>query len=237
MNRTVLITGGSGAVGSAMTRAFCKEGDKVAFTYLRNKEKATALETETGAKAFRADLTKGAEVQRAIESLHTALGPVDVLVNNAGATQVMPFALLEEEDWDRVISANLKSMYLATRECVRDMIAKKKGVIINIGSIAGHRLLEVPVHYATAKAGVSGFTISLAKELERYHIRVVSIIPGLLDEGVSRMVPENKLKEYLSYCLAGRPGKPDEIAQIALFLSSDKASYINAQNIFADGGL
>ena len=114
--------------------------------------------------------------------------------------------------------------------------ARRGGAIINIGSIAGQRLLEVPVHYATAKAGVSGFTISLAKELARYNIRVNSVIPGMLTEGVSRMVPEKEAQEYLQYCTAGRPGEPSEVADLVVFLASEKASYINAQNISIDGG-
>jgi 3-oxoacyl-[acyl-carrier protein] reductase len=149
----------------------------------------------------------------------------------------MPFALIEEEDWDEVLRANLKTMFLVTKEVIRSMINRKTGVIINIGSLAGHRLLEVPVHYATAKAGVTGFTLSLAKELSRYNIRVNEIVPGLLSEGVGRLVPEKERAEYLRYCVAGRPGEPDELAELAAFLASDKAQYINAQSIFLDGGI
>lgn len=162
---------------------------------------------------------------------------LDILVNNAGYTQVMPFALIEEEDWDRVIAANLKTMFLVTREAARGMVARRQGVIINIGSLAGHRLLEVPVHYATAKAGVVGFTLSLAKELARYNIRVNSVAPGLLDDGVGRMVPESHRAEYTRFCAAGRPGRPEEVAGLVLFLAGDKASYINAQSLCVDGGI
>jgi NAD(P)-dependent dehydrogenase (short-subunit alcohol dehydrogenase family) len=237
MNRVVLITGGSGAVGSAMVERFLQNGDHVAFTYHKNEAKALAIEKDSKAVGYKADLTKKSDVVAMVSKIHEDMGSIDVLINNAGLTQIMPFALLEEEDWDYIISANLKTMYLVTRECVRDMIIKKKGAIVNIGSIAGHRLLEVPVHYATAKAGVSGFTISLAKELSRYNIRVNSLVPGLLSEGVGRMVPENKLNEYLSYCTAGRPGSPREAAATAFFLASDDASYINAQIVIMDGGL
>jgi NAD(P)-dependent dehydrogenase (short-subunit alcohol dehydrogenase family) len=149
----------------------------------------------------------------------------------------MPFALIEEEDWDRVIAANLKTMFLVTREAARGMVARRQGVIINIGSLAGHRLLEVPVHYATAKAGVVGFTLSLAKELARYNIRVNSVAPGLLDDGVGRMVPESHRAEYTRFCAAGRPGRPEEVAGLVLFLAGDKASYINAQSLCVDGGI
>jgi NAD(P)-dependent dehydrogenase (short-subunit alcohol dehydrogenase family) len=163
-------------------------------------------------------------------------GSVDVLVNNAGLTQVMPFALIEEEDWDQILTANLKTMFLVTKEIIRSMISHKRGVVINIGSLAGHRLLEVPVHYATAKAGVSGFTLSLAKELSRYNIRVNEVVPGLLSKGVGELVPEKERAEYLRYCAAGRPGEPGEIAEVVAFLASEKAQYINAQRVFVDGG-
>ena len=189
-NKTVLVTGGSGALGSSLVRVFRRQGYDVAFTYNSRKEKAGQLSKETGASAFKADLTKKEDVTKAVSEILKTFGRIDILVNNAGLTQVMPFALIEEEDWDAVITANLKSMFLVTREVVRGMIARKEGVIINIGSLAGHRLLEVPVHYATAKAGVMGFTLSLAKELARYNVRVNSVVPGLLDDGVGKMVPE-----------------------------------------------
>jgi 3-oxoacyl-[acyl-carrier protein] reductase len=165
------------------------------------------------------------------------LGRIDVLVNNAGATQVMPFALIEEEDWDEIIAGNLKTLFLVTREAARDMVARRSGCIINLGSIAGHRLLEVPVHYATAKAGVSGFTTALAAELKRYAIRVNEVVPGLLEAGVSLNVPDKERDDYLRHCAAGRPGKLEEVAELVFFLASDRAAYINAQSLFIDGGL
>ncbi|MFA6093477.1 MAG: SDR family oxidoreductase [Elusimicrobiota bacterium] len=237
MDRTVLITGGSGAVGSALVRRFAADGWKTAFTYRSNIASAEKLEKETLASGFKAELCDQIQVQAAVAAILEKFGRIDVLINNAGRTQVMPFALIEEDDWDEVIAANLKSMFLMTREVVREMIRRKAGVIINIGSLAGHRLLEVPVHYATAKAGVSGFTLSLAKELSRYGIRVNEVVPGLLSEGVGRLVPEKEMTEYVQYCTAGRPGTPQEVAEVVSFLASDKAGYINAQSVFVDGGI
>ena len=237
MTKTVLVTGGSGALGSAIVRNFRRNDDAVAFTFNKNREAAEALAEETGATAFHADLTAARQVQDMVRQVLDQFDHIDVLVNNAGATQIMPFALIEEEDWDTVLAANLKTMFLVTREAARDMVGRRSGVIINIGSLAGHRLLDVPVHYATAKAGVSGFTLSLAKELARYNIRVNSVVPGLLDEGVGKMVPDKERAEYLNYCAAGRAGKTSEVAEVAVFLASDKASYMNAQNVFVDGGI
>jgi NAD(P)-dependent dehydrogenase (short-subunit alcohol dehydrogenase family) len=237
VSKNVLITGGSGALGHALVLRFRQTGYNVAFTYNTNREKAEALVRETNSHAFQADLTVPEQVREAVKQIEKLLGQVDVLVNNAGYTQILPFALIEEKDWDYVIAANLKSMFLVTREVARGMILRKSGVIINIGSLAAHRLLDVPVHYATAKAGVAGFTISLAKELSRYNIRVNSVVPGLLDDGVGKNVPEKELTEYVRYCTAGRPGRTEEVADVVAFLASENASYINAQNIFVDGGI
>ncbi|MCY3024404.1 MAG: SDR family oxidoreductase [Planctomycetota bacterium] len=235
--RTALVTGGSGALGSAIVRRLCRDGYAVAFTFNRNQAAADSLAGETGAAAFQADLTVQQQVQACVAAALKRLDHVDVLVNNAGLTQVMPFALLEEQDWDRVLAANLKTMFLVTHAVARGMITRQAGCIINIGSLAGHRVLEVPVHYAAAKAGVSGFTLALAKELSRYHIRVNCVVPGLLDAGVSTMVPEKEVAEYVRFSTAGRVGKPEEVAATVAFLASDEAGYINAQNIFVDGGV
>lgn len=237
LDKIALVTGGSGAVGGAIVRRFVALGYAVAFTYLNNKESAARLERETGAAGFAADLTRRAQVEAMVAQVLERFGRIDVLVNNAGRTQVMPLALIEEEDWDEIIAANLKSMFLVTREVVRGMIARRAGVIVNIGSLAGHRLLEVPVHYATAKAGVTGFTLSLARELSRYGIRVNEVVPGLLSDGVGRMVPEKELADYLNHCAAGRPGTPDEVAAVVAFLAGDAARYMNAQSVCVDGGI
>jgi len=237
VSRTVLVTGGSGAVGSAVVRRFVSDGYKVAFTFRRNEEGATALAEETGALAFRAELRVREEVENVVENVLAAFDKIDVLVNNAGQTQVMPFALIEDDDWDEIMSANLKTMFIVTQEVLRNMIYRKAGAIVNVGSLAGHRLLQVPVHYAAAKAGVTGFTLSLAREVARYSIRVNEVVPGLLSAGGGSLVPEREMAEYMNYCTAGRPGEPDEVANVVAFLASDEARYVNAQSLFVDGGI
>jgi 3-oxoacyl-[acyl-carrier protein] reductase len=237
MPRCALITGGSGALGSAIVRRFRDAGEEVAFTYNTRVEAAGQLSAETGAHALQADLTDAAQAQAVVAQALELLGRFDVLVNNAGSTQVMPFALLEEQDWDEVMASNLKSMFLVTREAARDMVGRKSGVIINIGSLAGHRVLEVPVHYATAKAGVTGFTLALASEFRRYGIRVNEVVPGMLEGGVSRHVPEKQFEDYMAHCVSGRPGTMQEVANLVHFLASEEASYVNAQSVFIDGGL
>jgi len=237
MPRTALVSGGSGAVGNAVVRRFIADGYQVAFTFRTGEGSAQQLATDTGALAVRADLLQRSDVEAAVETAMRAFEHVDVLVNNAGATQVMPFALVEEEDWDHVIDANLKTMYMVTHELARHMIRRKSGAIVNVGSLAGQRILDVPVHYATAKAGVTGFTLSLARELARYGIRVNEVVPGLLDAGVGDLVPDKERKDYLAHCMAGRAGRPEEVAAVIAFLAGDDASYVNGQSIHVDGGI
>lgn len=241
-NRIAFVTGGTGAVGAAIVRCLAEQGARVAFSFHQQADKARQLEAELGAKkrtakGYALDVLDAAGAGRLAEQIERELGPADILVNNAGIAQVMPFALIEEEDWDRVMDVNVKGMFLVTKAFVRSMIGRRRGAIVNLGSLAGVRVLEVPVHYATAKSAVSGFTLSLARELSRYHIRVNAVVPGLLTDGVSSNVPGKQLEDYLQHCLAGRAGKPEEVAELVAFLASDRASYINAQIIQIDGGI
>ena len=240
--KKALITGGTGALGKKLCEVFAREGADVAFNYL--KQEAAAAEVVKSieahgraARAFRVSVLDAGGVAAMTGSVADAFGRIDILVNNAGTTQVLPFPLIEESDWDDLMDVNVKGPFIVTKEVVRRMIVRRSGAILNIGSIAGTRMLEVPVHYATAKAAICGFTLSLARELARYGIRVNSVVPGMLDSGVAANVPAEKIREYLNYCAAGRPGRPEEVADMAAFLCSDRASYVNAQNIVVDGGL
>jgi 3-oxoacyl-[acyl-carrier protein] reductase len=252
--RTAFVTGGTGAIGAAIVRALAAHGAKVAFSFRNQAEKARELEREltstgsstgsagaragaVGVKAYPLDVLDKAGSVNVADQVERDLGPVDILVNNAGITQVMPFALIEEEDWDRMMDVNVKGMFLITKAFVRGMIRRKKGAVVNLGSLAGMRVLEVPVHYATAKSAVVGFTLSLARELSRYNIRVNAVVPGLLDGGVSSNVPDKQREDYFQHCTVGRAGKPEEVAELVAFLTSDRASYINAQAIHIDGGV
>lgn len=240
--RTAFITGGTGAVGSAIVRSLAAQGAHTAFSFHQQADKARELEQELAAKKLTArgyalDVLDAAGAGRLADQIEREIGPVDILINNAGVTQVMPFALIEEEDWDRMMDVNVKGMFLVTKAFVRAMIRRQRGAIVNLGSLAGMRVLEVPVHYATAKSAVVGFTLSLAQELSRYHVRVNAVVPGLLTGGVSSNVPDKQREDYLQHCASGRAGKPEEVAELVAFLASDRASYINAQIIQIDGGI
>jgi NAD(P)-dependent dehydrogenase (short-subunit alcohol dehydrogenase family) len=172
-----------------------------------------------------------------IASLEKSWGAIDILVNNAGISQVLPMALLEEEDWDGVMDINVKGTYIVTRQVLRGMIRRKSGRILNIGSLAGMRLIESPVHYAASKAAIKGFTEALAKEVGRYGIMVNSLAPGILEGGVGSNLPSYRLENYLKHCALGRVGTFDEISRTAAFMVSDENTYMNGVTLVMDGGL
>ncbi len=237
--KVAFVTGGSGAVGAAIVRVMADRGAKVAFTYNNNVEKAHELEDELGdrVKSYHLDILDAKAACRIARQVEQDIGAVDILVNNAGFTQVMPFALIEESDWDRMMEVNVKGMFLVTKAFIRSMIGRRGGNVVNLGSLAGMRVLEVPVHYATAKSAVVGFTLSLARELSRYNIRVNAVVPGMLTDGVAVNVPDKQREEYCNFCTQSRPGEPAEVAELVAFLASDRSSYINAQAINVDGGI
>ena len=240
--RTAFVTGGAGAVGEAIVRCLVGHGAQVAFSYHTQQDKARQLEEELAqqgrrTKAYPLDVLDASAASRLVEVVERELGPVDVLVNNAGITQILPFALIEEEDWDRMMDTNVKGLFIVTKAFIRPMIRRKRGAVVNLGSLAGMRVLEVPVHYATSKSAVVGFTLSLAREMSRYGIRVNAVVPGLLTRGVSQHVPDKQRQDYIDHCSLGRAGTPEEVAELVAFLASDRAAYVNAQAIHIDGGI
>lgn len=241
-DKVAFITGGSGAVGQAIVRVMAREGCRVAYSYKSGSEKAKQLDKELEASGIKVnsyflDVLDAEASTRLAQSIEEELGPVDILVNNAGTTQVLPFAMIEEKDWDIVMNVNVKGMFLVTKAFARSMIRRKRGSIVNIGSLAGMRMLEVPVHYAAAKSAVVGFTMALARELGRYNIRVNAAVPGMLEHGVSDNIPTKLQEKYKDYCALSRAGKCEEVAELVAFLASDRSSYINAQTILVDGGI
>ena len=214
----------------------------MAFNFNSDDEGATGTVQQARAcgseiKAFKNSVLDRKTITEMIASLEKSWGTIDILVNNAGISQVLPMALLEEEDWDGVMDINVKGTYIVTRQVLRGMIRRKSGRILNIGSLAGMRLIESPVHYAASKAAIKGFTEALAKEVGRYGITVNSLAPGILEGGVGSNLPSYRLENYLKHCALGRVGTFNEISRTAAFMVSDENTYMNGATLVMDGGL
>jgi 3-oxoacyl-[acyl-carrier protein] reductase len=237
-----LITGGSRGLGLAIAQACARHGARVAFTYRTDRADADAARAslvELGCTplVFQGSVADSAHVKATVAELTKTWGGIDVLINNAGITQILPIALLEEADFDNVMAVNVKGPYLFSRAVLRSMIRARAGHILNIGSFASERVIEAPVHYAAAKSALRGMTEALAREVGRYNIKVNLLSPGLLDCGLALMLPKHRIQEYLSQCAMGRLGTAAEVAELASWMVSDDNSFMAAAKIVVDGGL
>ncbi len=237
-----LITGGSRGLGRAIVLSFARRGAKVAFTYSNDDDDAAETErllSEAGsaARVYKGSVSDASHVKACVDTLATEWKGLDVLVNNAGITQILPISLLEEADWDLVMDTNVKGTYLMSRAVLRHMIRQKSGAILNIGNFASERIIEAPVHYAASKSALRGLTEALAREVGRYGIRVNLLAPGLLTEGMAMGLPQHRQKEYVNHSAMHRLGSPKELADIAAFLVSEEASFMAGAKLVADGGL
>ncbi len=240
--KRALVTGGSRGLGRAICCAFAEQGAQVAFSYNKNEQAAAetceAVEERGGqAISYQVSVTDLPTTETMVRDLSERWGGIDVLVNNAAITQNLPLALLEEEDFDRVMSINVKGTFLTSKAVMRTMIRQKSGVVLNIGSLAGTRMIDAPIHYCASKAAIVGLTESMGKEVARHGIRVLCLAPGLLEGGVGRNLPEHRLADYLKHCALGRVGTFAEVAKLAAFMVSDHSGYMNGASIVMDGGL
>ena len=241
-DRRALVTGGSRGLGEAICRALAEQGADVAFTHTREDDSAASTlrgisEKGVRAKAYRVSVLDSAATATMVKELESLWGRIDILINNAGVTANLPLALLEEEDWDHVMDVNVKGVFLTSKAVLRGMIRRKSGVILNIGSLAGTRMIEAPIHYCASKAALVGFTRALSKEVARHQVRVNCLAPGLLEDGIGKNLPDYKLADYLKHCALGRVGTFDEVAQLAAFLVSDANTYMSGETIVMDGGV
>ena len=240
--KRILVTGGSAGLGRQLVCAFARAGARVAFNYARNVQGAreteqAALQHAAQVRSFQTSVLDAEAIRAMVTTLDAEWGGLDILVNNAGISQMLPVALLEEEDWDTLMDVNVKGTYLVTRAALKGMIRQRSGRILNIGSLAGMRMIESPVHYAASKAAIRGFTESLAKEVGRYGITVNCLAPGLLEGGVGANLPDYRLRDYLHHCALGRLGTFEEIANLCVFMVSDANTYMTGATLVVDGGL
>ena len=234
--KRVLISGGSRGIGRACVEHFAQKGYKVAFLYEKNVEAAQKTASELGALAVKCDIADPIEVKRAVFAVKKELGDIDILVNNAAVSMIKPFDTFSDDEWGRMMNVNLSGMFYLSREIAPMMVSQKWGRIINIGSMWGKVGASCEVPYSTTKAGVRGFTMSLAKELAPSGITVNCVEPGVIATEMNASLDADTLRELCEETPVGRLGKPDEIAAAVGFFASDEASFVTGQILGVDGG-
>ena len=240
--KTALITGASKGIGNAIARTFAEQGANVAFTYLSSVDKAKALEQElqaTGgtAKGYRSDASDYAAAQQLISDVVSDFGSLDVLVNNAGITQDNLLMRMDEGAWDSVINVNLKSVFNTVKAATRTFLKQKSGSIINMTSVVGIKGNAGQANYAASKAGIIGFTKSIALELGSRNVRCNAIAPGFIETEMTEKLDEKTVQSWRDAIPLKRGGAAGDVAHSALFLASDLSTYITGQVIQVDGGM
>ncbi|NOT37031.1 MAG: 3-oxoacyl-[acyl-carrier-protein] reductase [Saprospiraceae bacterium] len=241
-DKTALVTGGSRGIGSAIVEKLVKNGAQVAFTYLSSPEKANELVnklTVNGAKviAYQSDASDHTQSKELIEKVIKDFGRIDILVNNAGITKDNLIMRMTEEQWDQVMNINLKSAFNLTKFAVTQMMRQRSGSIINITSVVGQFGNAGQSNYAASKAGMIGFTKSIAKEVASRNIRCNAIAPGFIETEMTHVLDEKTKENFLKNIPLGRLAQGSEVADVVTFLASDQSSYITGQVLSVCGGL
>lgn len=240
--KTAIITGGSRGIGKAIVEIFVKQGANVAFTYSSSSDAAKAIENKLSTnsikvKSYKSDASNFEEAQVLAASVLEEFGSIDILINNAGITKDNLLMRMSEEDFDRVIQVNLKSVFNMTKAVQRTMLKQRKGSIINMSSVIGVKGNAGQSNYAASKAGIIGFTKSMAIELGSRNIRSNAIAPGFIVTEMTNELGEETIKQYFQAIPIKRGGTPEEIANACVFLGSDMSSYITGQVLNVDGGM
>jgi len=240
--QVALVTGASRGIGKAVALELAQKGAKVAVNYMGSKEKAQEVVEaiiNAGGEAFavRADVASTLEAAEMLKEIENKLGPVNILVNNAGITRDNLLMRMKEEDWDIVLETNLKGVFNCTKAVIRSMMKQKKGKIINITSVVGLTGNAGQSNYAAAKSGVIGFTKSMALELASRGIQVNGVAPGFITTDMTDKLPEEIKEQLLTRIPLRRLGKTEDVAGVVSFLASSRAEYITGQIICVDGGM
>jgi len=240
--KNALITGASKGIGKAIALAYAEHGANVAFTYLSSVEQGQALEAELGskgikAKGFRSDASDFTQADKLITDVIAEFGSLDVLINNAGITQDTLLLRMSEDMWDKVINVNLKSCFNTVKAVTKQMMKQKGGSIINMTSVVGLKGNAGQANYAASKAGIIGFTKSVALELGSRGIRSNAVAPGFIETEMTAKLDEKTIQSWRDGIPLKRGGKPEDIAQACVFLGSEMSTYITGQVIQVDGGM
>ncbi|MCB0651245.1 MAG: 3-oxoacyl-[acyl-carrier-protein] reductase [Saprospiraceae bacterium] len=240
--KTALVTGGSRGIGAAIVRKFAEQGAEVAFTYLSSSEQAESIVEElkemgVNVKAYRSDASKYDQAEALANAVIEDFGKIDILVNNAGITKDTLMLRMSEEQWDQVIEVNLKSVFNLTKHVIRPMMKNRGGSIINMSSIVGITGNAGQANYAASKAGIIGFSKSIALEMGSRNIRCNVVAPGFIETDMTDELDEKTKEAYLSNIALKRLGKAGEIADVCVFLGSDMGTYISGQTLSVCGGL
>lgn len=239
--KTALITGAGRGIGKEIARALGRAGANLIISDIASDfANQTAAELQNGeikTMAFAGDISKAADVEALFKTAFETFGGVDILVNNAGITRDNLLARMDEKDWDLVLTVNLKGAFLCTKAAARGMMKKRYGRIVNISSVVGIMGNAGQANYSASKAGLIGLTKSTAKELASRNITVNAVAPGYIATDMTKDLPEEAKVKFLQSVPLGRPGAPEDIAGVVLFLVSETASYITGQVIHIDGGM
>ena len=236
MSHTAIVTGGTRGIGAAISVALSEDGHKVAATYADNDEAAAAFKTETGISVYRFDVADFDQCSQSVAKIETDLGPINILVNNAGITRDGTLHRMNFEQWNAVLQTNLSSCYNMCRNVIDGMRERGFGRIVNIGSINGQAGQYGQVNYAAAKSGIHGFTKALALEGAAKGITVNAIAPGYVDTDMVRAVPEKVLEKIIATIPVGRLGYASDIARAVQFLVADDATFITGSTLSINGG-
>lgn len=240
--KVAIITGASRGIGSAIAKVFAENGANVAFTYSSSVESAMALENELSglgikAKGYKSNAADFNEAQQLIDDVMAEFGTIDVLVNNAGITKDNLLMRMSEEDFDKVIEINLKSVFNMTKAVQKVMLKNRKGSIVNMSSVVGVKGNAGQANYAASKAGMIGFTKSIALELGSRNIRCNAIAPGFIETEMTAKLNEDVVQGWRDSIPLKRGGSPTDVANACLFLASDLSSYVTGQVLNVDGGM
>ncbi|MCB9169022.1 MAG: 3-oxoacyl-[acyl-carrier-protein] reductase [Flavobacteriales bacterium] len=241
-DKTALITGGTRGIGKGIVQRFIEEGAHVAFTYVSSPDKANALAEELGRSgrkvmAIQSDAADMVQAQKAVDEMVNAWGGLDILVNNAGITRDQLLMRMSEADWDQVIATNLKSVFNMTKAVMRTMLKQRSGSIINMSSVVGVKGNAGQANYAASKAGILGFTKSVALELGSRNIRSNAIAPGFIETEMTGALDEKVVQQWRESIPLKRGGSPIDVANACVFLGSDLSAYITGQTLCVCGGM